>query len=62
VHMEDDSRRSIRGTNTGLQLGTRYVINEGFATSLLVEQNSNVFDRYAVAAFAVIDLAFEPET
>ncbi len=62
IRFGDDSRREIAGTNAGLQLGTRYRINRGFAASLLIEQNSNAFDRFALAAFAVVDLAFQPKT
>ena len=62
IRFGDDSRSEIRGTNAGLQLGTRYQINRGVAASLLVEQNSNAFDRFAMAAFAVVDLAFQPKT
>lgn len=62
IRFADDSRTSLRGTNAGVQLGARYQINRGIATSLLLEENSNAFDRFAVAAFAVIDLAFQPKT
>ncbi len=62
IRFADDSRSEIRGTNAGLQLGTRYQINRGLATSLLIEQNSNSVHRFALAAFAVVDLAFQPKT
>ncbi len=62
IDFADDSRKSLHGTNLGMQLEARYRVNTGFTTTLMLEQNSNAFDRYALAAFAMIDLAFQPKT
>ncbi len=61
VHFDEDLRSELRALNSGLQLGTTYLINEGVAASLLVEQNSNRIDRFQLALFAMFDLAFQPE-
>ncbi len=62
IEFADDRRKSLHGTNLGMQLEARYRVNTGFATTLMLEQNSNAFDRYALAAFALVDLAFQPDT
>lgn len=62
VRFDEDLRANLHGYNAGAQLGTTYLINRGFAASLLVEQNSNRLDRFQIGVFGMIDLAFQPET
>ena len=62
IRFEEDLRAGIAGTNLGTQLGSRYQLNEGVAATLLVEENSNVSDRFQLGIFAMMDLAFQPET
>src|SRR5690606_14137722 len=60
IHFDEDLRPDLRGTNLGAQFGSTYMIQEGFAASLLLEQNSNRLDPFQLGAFVVIDLAFTP--
>lgn len=62
IHFDEDLRTNLRATNVGSQLGTTYLLSKGIAASLLLEQNSNEIDRFQLAAFAMFDLAFQPET
>ncbi len=62
VHFAEDLRTNLRATNLGSQLGTTYLLSEGVAASLLLEQNSSEIDRFQLAVFAMFDLAFQPET
>ena len=62
IRFDEDLRSELRGTNLGAQVGTTYQINKGVAASLMVEHNSNHIDRFQLGAFALVDLAFQPET
>jgi hypothetical protein len=62
VNFDEDLRPDLNGLNAGAQLGTTYLINQGFAASLLIEHNSNRLDRSQLGIFATLDLAFQPET
>ncbi|MCP4444677.1 MAG: hypothetical protein GY811_04930 [Myxococcales bacterium] len=62
VHLGEGSPGTLEGTAGGLQAGVRYRLNRGIATSLVVEETSNAFDSFALAAVALVDLAFQPKT
>lgn len=61
VHFDDNLRSDLHGTNFGAQLGTTYLIQEDFAASLILEENTSRLDSFQLGVFAVIDLAFTPD-
>jgi hypothetical protein len=61
LRFDEGCGADLHGYNLGAQLGTTYLIGEGFAASLLVEQNSSRMNRFALGVFAMLDLAFVPD-
>lgn len=57
-----DTLADYDGVSVGGQLGVTYLINlEGLAVHAIAEETSNRFNRSALRAILVIDLAFRPE-
>lgn len=51
-----------RATTVGAQLGATYVFNRGVALSAVIEENANRIHESQLGVFAILDLAFRPET
>jgi hypothetical protein len=58
---DEDLISGLKGTTYGAQAGGRWIMAEGIALHLIVEENVNKFYSSQLRVFAILDLAFRPE-
>jgi hypothetical protein len=58
---EEDLIRRLKATTYGAQAGGRWIMTDGVALHLLVEENYNRFYASQFRVIAMLDLAFRPE-
>ena len=58
---DEDLIAGLKGTTYGAQAGARWIMADGIALHLLVEENVNRFYSSQLRVFAILDLAFRPE-
>jgi hypothetical protein len=61
VVFDEDLLAGLHGTSVGAQAGGRWILGEGVALHLLLEENVNRLHTSQFRAIAVLDLAFLPE-
>lgn len=61
MRFDEDQLTGLEGTTFGAQAGGRWVLTEGIALHLLVEDNANQFIENQLRVMALLDLAFRPE-
>lgn len=61
IYFDEDLLSNLDGVTLGAQLGATYLINEGIALHVVVEENTNDFHTSQLRGIAMLDLAFHPE-
>jgi hypothetical protein len=61
LKFDDDELSELHAVTVGAQGGARWTLGPGTAVYLLVEENSNRFDRSQLRLMGVLDLAYVPE-
>ena len=61
ILFNEDLLSELEGVSVGVQGGGRWVLADGIALHLLLEENTNRFYTSQLRLFAVLDLAFRPE-
>jgi hypothetical protein len=61
IRFDEDLRPELRAIGLGVAGGGTYVVHDGIAVTLVVEDQLSRLDRSRLSAMALLDLAFRPE-
>ncbi|MBI4509286.1 MAG: hypothetical protein HY698_06595 [Deltaproteobacteria bacterium] len=61
IHFDEDLREELQGTSLGLQGGGRWILTDGVALHLILEENVSRLSPGQFRVVGILDLAFQPE-